>query len=208
LTPVRRIVVVVFLSAWLVGVAPEPAEAHICPVTAQLAVGTSGSATVAVVVEAVPIPDVEIQVPAQLRLEHVDPPAGWSVEQTGQTARLSGPAISAFDCGYFTIAVTPATRGVFGIRVLQRDAKGVLRGDSMPNPALPPDPTFVTTIYAGVKPPGAATGGGVSFVTVAGIALIALGGVAAGMLVWRSRRERRIDERVEAFKKQVNDRGP
>ncbi len=135
------------------------------------------------------------------------PPSDWTAAKDGQTIRLHGPAFTPFTCDYLSITVTPTVRGVYGIRVLQRDAQGVLRGDSMPNAALPPDPTFVTTVYAGVNPPSASKGGGVSVVTIAGIALIGGGVIAVGVLVWRSRRDRRIDERVEEFKKQVRDRG-
>lgn len=203
----RRLAVVVLASAWFIVGGAQPAGAHVCPVTTELPVNQQGTVTVAVVVEGTPIPDVEMEVPAALRLEGVDPPKGWTAHPSGQSARLNGPAFAPFTCEYFSIAVTPTTKGAFGIRIVQRDAHGVVRGDSMPDP-VPPNPTFVTTVYAGVKPPAPPnSGGGLSVVTIAGIALIGLGAIAVAVLVWRSRRDRRIDDRVEEFKKQVRDRG-
>jgi hypothetical protein len=186
---------------------PTPASAHICPVSVQIAVGRSGTVTVAATVEGTAVPDVEIDVPDQLRIDGVTPPNGWKAQHAGQTIRLTGPPITPYTCAYFPVAVTPTGKGVFGIRVVQRDARGNVVANSYVDATQPPNPTFVTTVYAGVKPPSTSTGGGVSVVTIAGIALVALGGAALAGLALRSRRARRVEDRVEAFKKQVRDRG-
>jgi hypothetical protein len=66
-----------------------------------------------------------------------------------------------------------------------------------------------------MKPPGPPSSGGPSAGVIAGVALIAVGVVAAFVLWLRNRRARKfdereeeIDERVAAFKSQARDRQP
>ena len=181
------------------------ADAHICPVTAVIPVEQLSTVTVAVTVEATPIPDVEMQVPPELRVDRVDAGVGWEIAQQGQTIRYHGPAIPAYACKYFSLGLTAVSKGKFGIPVIQRDAHGkvVARSNA--------DGGIEQIVYAGVKPSSSKSGP--SIATILGAALIGLGILLAGVLAFRSWRARRADarevemqDRVEEFKKQAQDR--
>jgi len=209
----RRIAAVVLIAGIAVAVSPGRAWAHICPVAAQVPIGRTSTVTVAVTVESVPVPDIEIDVPPALRLDRVDPVKGWTFTRTGQIIRYHGPPFDPITCQYFAIGVTPVSKGAFVIPVIQRDAKG----NVLSHTGLGENRLLDTVVYAGVKPhaAGASSGGGVSLVTVAGALLVVIGVAFAIVLAVRARRTRRaeeredeLQERVDAFRKQVRDRRP
>ena len=126
---------------------------------------------VGVTVEGATVPDVEITIPAGLRLDRVDPKAGWTITaHRARAVRYRGGPIAAFTCEYFSLGVTAPAQGVVrhpgrpthrrgrGRRALdprpgQRDRAGVL--DQI--------------VYAGVKPPSIRRAlGGPSTTTIAG----------------------------------------
>jgi hypothetical protein len=197
-----------------VGTFGAPADAHICPVTAVIPVGRPATITVAATVEGVPVPDVEIDVPAQLRLERVDRLPGWTVDRRGQTARFHGPPITPYTCMYFSIGVTARAKGAYAMSVFERDAEGRVVARSTLKGALSShNPYAVQRVYAGVSPPSPGGGGGPSATAIAGVALIGLGVVGVGVLRVRSRRDRRrhepktdLDTTIEEFKRQARDR--
>ncbi len=202
-----------------------PASAHICPLPAEIPVGQSSTISVGVTVEATAVPDVEIGVPAGLRLERVDPKAGWTFTRRGSSVRYRGGPIPAFACKYFSLGVTAPTRGAFGISVVQRAADGKVVARSTPDPNNASDRALGQIVYAGVKPPPAASGSkGPSAVTIASVALVGIGAVMAGVLsfrAWRARgrdqddedeidgdetnRDAELHARVEQFKKRTPD---
>jgi len=216
----RRVGVLFLLVASTLAIAPGRADAHICPGVVQIPVGTPASVTVYVRIEGTDIPDVQLDVPPELHLDKVEAPPGWTATRTGQTVRMHGPGFEHFTCPYFTIGVTASTKGAFQIPVTQRDASGTLVLRSSTDPAQKHGQNYAETVYAGVKPPSTSTGGGMSGITIAGIALIAIGVLAAAGFAWRSRRrgddddegdDAALDEhraRVEAFRAQTRARAP
>jgi hypothetical protein len=198
------------------------ASAHLCTVADQIAVGKLQTISVGVTVEAEPIPDFEVQVPPELRVDRVDPAIGFRVTRHGQQLRYRGGAIAPYTCRYVSLGVTATSKGAFGIPVTQRRADGtvVVRGKTAPAQAL--NPLFGQVVYAGVTPPPPSQGsGGTSTVTYVGIALVAVALLAIVVLGVRSWRNRGVDEddedidderdaelqsRVEQFKKQTRDR--
>jgi uncharacterized protein YcnI len=182
-------------GAATLGLDVTPASAHICAVAAEIPVGEAATIAVGVTVEAATVPDVEISVPAGLRLDRVDPKAGWAITRTGGTVRYHGGPIAQFNCQYFSLGITAPTAGSFGIRVVQRAADGNVVARSAPDPANATDRALGQIVYAGVKPPSPANGSkGLSTATIAGIALVGLGAVGGGVLAFRARRDRRFDD--------------
>jgi hypothetical protein len=197
----------------------SPASAHICPIAAQIPVGRPATIAVGVTVEGVPIPDVEITIPSGLELDRVDAKAGWTFERTGPSVRYHGGPIGSYKCEYFSLGVTSPARGSFGISIVQRSAAGTVIARSTPDPANASDRILGQIVYAGVEPPSSGGGSsGPSVATIAGIVLVALGLVLAGVLGLRSRRVRadeeeddddrgaELRERVERFKRQTPGR--
>jgi hypothetical protein len=203
-----------------------PASAHICPLPAEIPVGQPASIDVGVTVEATVVPDVEISVPAGLRLDRVDPKAGWTFTRTLSGVRFRGGPIPAFACRYFSLGVNAPARGAFGISVVQRAADGKIVARSTPDPNNASDRALGQIVYAGVKPPPAASASkGPSAVTIASVALFGIGAVMAAVLgirAWRARGRDQDDEdefdgddetnrdaelraRLEQFKKRTPD---
>jgi hypothetical protein len=205
------------LVALALGWTPGTADAHVCPVAAIIPVGQPSNVTVAVTVEAVPVPDVQIDIPDALQIVHVVPSPGWKITQSGQSIRYigeNGTAIPAFACQYFAVQLTATAKGAYAIPVTQRDAAGNLVARTAATGDQKINPYFIQTVYAGEKPPRPA-GKGISTTVLAGGALIAFGLIMFGFLgirSWRARREDQreaeIDERLEEFKKQAQDRAP
>jgi len=196
---VRRLEVLVLASAvaaaTTLAVAATPAGAHICPIPVTMNVGQSSTIDIGVTVETTPVPDVEITVPAGLRLDGFDPTAGWTITRRGATLRYRGGPIPAYGCKYFSIRVTPPTRGSFGIPVTERAADGRIVARTSPDPSNTADRLLDQMVYAGVDPPKTAGGsGGPSTTTIVGIALAVLGAVLGTALAVRARRARRDDE--------------
>ena len=197
-----------------------PAAAHICPIADQILVGPAATIAVGVTVESVSVPDVEITIPAGLRIDRVDAKAGWTFERTGSTVRYRGGPIPTYKCEYFSLGVTAPARGSFGISVVQRTAAGRVVARSTPNPANASDRILGQIVYAGVKPPTTDSSSGPSAAMIAGLALVVFGVVMVGILGLRSRRARRDDdeeaddddrgaelhERLDRFKKQAPGR--
>jgi hypothetical protein len=210
-----RVVASVLVVLAGIGAGAGPADAHICPVVAAIPVGELSTVTVAVTVEGASVPDVEMQVPEQLRVDRVDPSPGWTITQQGQTIRYHGPPIAPYTCKYFSIGVTAQAKGAYAITVIQRDAEGkVVARSTLQGALTSQNPYAVQHVYAGVKPPSESSGGGgLSTTTIAGAVLIGLAVVAAVVIAVRSWRARRaearaadVDERVEEFRKQARDR--
>jgi hypothetical protein len=204
----------------LVTIEAVPASAHLCTYADQIAVGRTQTISVGVTVESQPVPDVEIQIPAGLRIDRVDPAPGFHIARTGQSVRYRGGPIAAYTCAYFTLGVTAPAQGVFTIGETQRTANGSVVVHTTTNPTGAPDPRFEQVVYAGVKPPASPSTGGASTSPVlylglglVGVAVIVLVGLA--IRSWRRNRayddEESEDEelaaRVEEFKKQARDRG-
>ena len=209
-----------------------PAFAHFCAYAAQIPVGESRTISVGITVETQAVPDVTVTIPPGLRLDRVDPKAGWTVSRSGSTLRYRGGPIAPYTCEYFSLGVTAPAKGAFGIPVVQRNADGVVVARSTTDPAQKLNPYFEQVVYAGVKPPSPpAQGGGTSTTTLLGVALVGLGVVLVAVLgirAWRARgyadedegsehapddetdetadREAELDARVSAFKKQTRDR--
>jgi hypothetical protein len=190
---VRRSAVIALLSGLastlLVALTGATASAHICPVPAEIPVGTTATVNVGVTVEQATVPDVEVEVPSGLRLDRVDKVAGWSVTRTGSLLRYRGGPIQPYSCKYFPIGVTASVRGAFGIPVVQRDASGNVVSRTTPNPSSAQDRALDQFVYAGMKPPSAAgSSKGPSVAAIAGVALAGAGVIVVGVLAWRSRR--------------------
>jgi len=190
---VRRPVVLALASGLasvlLVALTGTPASAHICPVPAQIPVGTTATVNIGVTVEAPTVPDVEIEIPPGLQLDHVYAKAGWRSTRTGSVLRYRGGPIEPYTCAYFPLGVTAPARGVFGIPVVQRNAAGDIVSRTTPDPNSAQDRGLDQFVYAGVKPQSpAGSSSGPSVVVIAGIALVAIGVVAGGVFAWRSRR--------------------
>ena len=124
---VRRLAVLALVTAFAtgatVGLTAAPASAHICPIAVEIPVGQPSTIDVGVTVEGATVPDVEITIPAGLRLDRVDPKAGWTFTRTGSTVRYRGGPIAPYTCEYFSLGVTAPARGAFGIPVVQRTAE-------------------------------------------------------------------------------------
>jgi hypothetical protein len=222
---VRRPVVLALASGLVsaVALAAAPAAAHICPVAAQIPVGTTSTVDVGVTVEQATIPDVEISVPSGLRLDRADPKPGWTFVRSGPVLRYRGGPIAPFTCAYFSIGVTAPVRGSFGIPVVQRDASGKVVARTTPDPSVPADRLLDQFVYAGVKPPSPpGTSKGPSVVVIAGVALVGAAVVFAGVVAWRSRggdedddeeepdstddRDAELRARLERFRTRAPDR--
>lgn len=176
-----------------------PAAAHICPIAAQIPVGRPATIDVGVTVEATAVPDVEITIPTALRLDRVDPPAGWTFTRastpTGSTVHFRGGPIIRFTCKYFSFLVTAPASGGFGIPVVQRDAAGTIVANSVPDLNSPTSRILDQFVYAGIAPPKTpSSSSGLSATTIAGIVLVGLGVIAAVVLRRRGRRARYDDD--------------
>jgi uncharacterized protein YcnI len=200
-----------------------PASAHVCARPVEINVGQLSTIAVGVTVEATAVPDVEISIPPGLGLDRVDAKSGWTTTRNGSSVRYRGGPIARFACEYFSLGVTAPSRGAFGISVVQRAADGKVVARSTPDPSNATDRVLGQIVYAGVKPPSAATGSnGLSATTIASIALVVIGVVMAGVLGFRAWRARRLDERdddedereaelrarLELFKKRTSDPPP
>ncbi len=190
---VRRFVVFAFATSLATGstlvFGMATASAHICPIPAQIEVARSATIQVGVTVEGAVVPDVEIGIPTGLRLDRVDPKAGWTVTRSGSTVRYHGGPILAFTCEYFSLGVTAPSPGSWGIRVVQRNAAGAIVADAVPDPGSPQDRALDQFVYAGVKPPSPpSTSSGQSGPIIAGIVLVGFGLVMFVALQIRSRR--------------------
>jgi len=200
-----------------------PASAHICPVAAQIPIGSTATVNVGVTVEQATVPDVEITVPSGLRLDRVDPVAGWSVTRRGSVLRYRGGPILPYTCKYFPIGVTAPVRGAFGIPVVQRDASGSVVSRTTPDPNSAQDRALDQFVYAGMKPPSAAgSSKGPSVAVIAGVALVGAGAIVVGVLAWRSRRrgdgeededavadrDAELRARLDRFRTRAPDRTP
>jgi hypothetical protein len=176
-------------TASVLAIGVTPASAHICPTPDEIPVGALATIDVGVTVENATVPDVEVTIPAGLRLERVDPKADWTFIRTGATVRFRGGPISTFSCSFFSFGVTAPNPGVFGITVVQRDASGAVVSRSAPDPAVAQDRILDQFVYAGVKPPPPpSTSSGPSAVVIAGGVLVGLGVVMAVVMAIRSRR--------------------
>jgi hypothetical protein len=181
-------------AAGFVGLTATPAAAHICPVPVQIPVGTTATVGVGVTVEDATVPDVEIDIPAGLRLDRVDPKPGWTATRRGSVLRYRGGPIAAFTCSYFSIGVTAPARGAFGIPVVQRTADGGVVARTTPDPSNAGDRVLDQFVYAGIKPPSNTGSNGMPVAVIAGVVLVALGVVAAGVFAIRARRTRDDDD--------------
>ncbi len=193
---VRRLVVfalaaaVATAAALITGV--TAASAHICPVAAEIPVGRQATVDVGITVEDATVSDVEIGVPAGLRLDRIDAKAGWTFTRTGSTVRYRGGPIQAFSCEYFSIGVSAPAKGSWGITVTQRDAAGTVVANAVPNPSSPTDRALDQFVYAGVKPPSPPSSSHhLSATTIIGIALAGLGVLMFAGLRVRALRARR-----------------
>jgi len=213
-------------TATILGLTVAPAAAHVCPLPAQIPVAQPSTIDIGVTVEAKAVPDVSITIPAGLRLDRIDPKPGWEITRTGSSLRYRGGPIAAFTCEYFSLGVTAPARGSFGISVIQRTATGEVVSRSTPDPTVAQDRLLDQIVYAGVKPPAVASGsGGPSTTVILGIALVGFGVVMVGVLWFRRRRDRGLDdaaagedegddrdaelrERLERFKKRTADPPP
>ncbi|HEY5077151.1 MAG TPA: hypothetical protein VIJ48_06595 [Acidimicrobiia bacterium] len=203
----RRLAVLTLVTAVAtavtLGLTAAPASAHICPIAVEIPVAQPSTIDVGVTVEGATIPDVEITIPAGLRLDRVDPKQGWTFTRTGtptgtpdgSTVRYRGGPIAPYTCEYFSLGVTAPTREAFGIPVVQRTADGKVWARSTPDASSAQSRVLDQFVYAGEKPP--AIGGGsssLSTTTIAGIALVGLGVVSIGVLGFRAWRNRGLDE--------------
>ena len=192
----RRAVVVALATVATAGAAlgatAAPASAHICPQAVQIPVGRPSTIHVGVTVEDATVPDVEIGIPAGLRLDRVDTEPGWTSTRAGSAVRYRGGPIAPFACAYFSLGVTATSRGAFGISVVQRTATGKIVARVIPDPGNAADRSLDQFVYAGVEPPSPpGDSSGASATTIAGIALVGLGVVMLLALLVRARRRRR-----------------
>jgi hypothetical protein len=174
-----------------VGLTARPAAAHVCARAVEISVGRPSTVAVGVTVEGTAVPDVTITIPDGLQLERVDPKAGWSITRTGPSVRFRGGPIPRFACEYFSFGVVAPGRGSFGIPVVQRSATGAIVARSAPDPTRAQSRALDQFVYAGVTPPSVSSGSGMSTTTIAGIALLGVGIVLAGVLGFRAWRNRR-----------------
>jgi hypothetical protein len=205
---VLLVAVTLTLGAW-----SARADAHICPYAAEIPVGRSSTVPVFVTVEATATPDVEVAVPAALRLENAAAPKGWTFTRNGQVLRFRGPSLPPFTCPSFAIVVTAPAKGAYPMSVVQRDAHGKVVGRTTTDPAQRLSPGYAPTVFAGMKPPSTSGGTSLSPTTIAGIALIAVGAamaIALGRRALHARREgereAELQDRLDEFRKQTRDR--
>jgi uncharacterized protein YcnI len=204
------------VSALWMGVA-DPAAAHNCASDQVIPLGQMSTLQIGVTIPdhgptGIEVTGVDVTLPAPLRIDRIDPKAGWTIAQKGQTIEYRGPAIKPGDpCPIFFLGVTPTEPGAYQLRIVQFDAAGNVVGDYGADPTAPPNP-LVPTVYAGVDPPSPG-GDSVSTVAIAGAVLVGIALLSIVVMSVRSRRLRRaeerdaeIDERVEEFKKQARDR--
>jgi hypothetical protein len=210
---VRKFGVLALLVAALVPCAPGVAGAHVCGQVKQITpVGKPATVQLTAVVEQIPVPTVEFDIPSEIAIDRVDPSPGWKVTRTGQHLLYQGPPIPPVSCKYFALGITAQKKGTFPVLFVQRDANGnvVARSRagidlSNPDPAQP-------IVYAGTKPGQKSSGSAITPTTI-GVALIAIGVLLAAFLAirsWRARRdeerEAELQDRVDAFKEQTRDR--
>jgi uncharacterized protein YcnI len=196
-------------TATALALAAGPAGAHVCSKPVQIPVGQLSTVAVGVTVEDATVTDVEVALPAGLRLERVDHKAGWTSTRTGSTIRYRGGTIGQFTCEYFSLGVTAPAKGAFGVAVTQRTADGTIVARTKPDPASVQDQMLDQFVYAGVAPPKPpSTASGPSVTTIVGVALVGFGIVMFAVLGIRTRRRRRVDARVEEFKKRTPDPPP
>ena len=192
----------------VVAVDAAPAVAHLCAHPAEVPVGRPDTVEIAVTVEATPVPDVEVGIPSPLRLNRVDQAAGWKITRAGSTLRYRGGPIASYSCEYFSVQLTAPVKGHWAIAVTQRAADGTVVARSGTDPNTPPNPVLDQTVYAGEKPPSRSQGGGLSFVTIAGIAFVVLAALLVGFVgvrAWRSRRDEYADLDDEQFDAAMRD---
>jgi hypothetical protein len=214
-------VLVGLLAPTVVGVGT--ASAHLCTVAAQITLGTPQTISVGVTVEDSTVPDVEIEVPKALHIDRVDPSPGFGFTRNGQNVRFRGGPIQPFTCQYFSLGVTANQKGAFVVPVTQRTADGTVVSQTNATPGVTPNPLLIQVVYAGVTPPPSPSNSSSSSspllyigIGIVVLALIAL--LVGGIRSWRNRgldddyeeeadeEEDDLDARVEAFKRQAQDR--
>jgi hypothetical protein len=185
------------------------ASAHVCAAAAVIPVGVPANISIGVTVENEAVPDVEIDVPATVSVDRIEPKAHWRAVRTAASVRYRGGPVVPFTCEYFSLVVTARTKGRYDLPVTQRRADGtvIARATSGPTEQL---------VYAGIKPPSPPSQtGGTSPTMIAGLALIGLAVVFVGAMAWRRRRDRGADEeaardaelreRLDEFKKRMRE---
>jgi hypothetical protein len=201
--------VTAFATGATVGLTAAPASAHICPIAVEIPVAQPSTIDVGVTVEGATIPDVEITIPAGLRLERVDPKEGWRVTRTGATVRYRGGPIAPYTCEYFSLGVISPARGAFGIPVVQRTANGKVWARSTPDASSAQSRILDQFVYAGEKPPSNPGGSSsLSATTIAGIALVVLGIVSVvvlGVRTWRNRGRYEGDDETDGDETASNE---
>lgn len=207
----RRLLLLVLLAGVTATVMAGPATAHTCVTAARAPVGQPSTITLVAAVEK-EIPDIAFTLPAGLELDRVDPKPGWKATRTGSTVRYRGGPSAPLSCERFSVGVTPARRGVYGIVSIQRDANGTVVARSTPVPGAPHIDPAEQRVYAGVEPPAppSQTGGRSPLLYVAG-GLILLAFAMMTFSFFRNRRLAREDEladRVEEFKARTRERPP
>jgi hypothetical protein len=201
----------VLLAGATISATAGPATAHTCVTAARAPVGQSSTITLVAAVEK-EIPDIAFTLPAGLALDRVDPKPGWKATRAGSTVRYQGGPTAPLSCERFSVSVTPARRGVYGIVAVQRDANGTVVARSTPVPGAAHVDPAEQRVYAGVEPaaPPSQTGGRSPLLYVAG-GLILLAFAMMTFLFYRNRRIAREDEladRVEEFKVRTRERPP
>jgi len=222
----RRLALMALVVGATVVAGPGTASAHVCTLAVEIPVGRPDTVAVGITVEATPVTDVEVDVPAGLRLDRVDPQAGWKIIRTGSTLRYRGGPIAAYSCQYFTLLLTAPVSGSWRLPVVQRAADGTVVTRTSPDLTKPLNPFVEQTVYAGETPPAPpGQGGGMSATAWLGIALVAVAVALMGTVGWRTwragrdeyedlddeefdaaMRELELQERLEQFKKQTRRR--
>jgi hypothetical protein len=174
---------IVSLAALLVGIAPAPADAHVCTIPVEIPVGEVSTVTVGVAAEVYEVTQVDVQIPAGFRLTSVGRTAGWTSAREGDVVRFTGGSIGPLTCAYFTLNGSAPAKGklTFAATTHAVDGSTTVYG---------PGKFGAQEVYVGVKADPAAEDGssGTSAVTYAGYALVGIGAVAAIVLVLRRRR--------------------
>ncbi len=205
----RSLMLLVLVAGAAVTIDAAPAFAHLCAHPAEIPVEQPDTVEIAVTVEATPVPDVEIGIPAPLRVDRVDAASGWKITRAGSMLRYRGGPIAPYSCQYFSVQLTAPVKGHWAIAVTQRVRNGTIVARSGTDPNTPPNPLLDQTVYAGEKPPSpSSAGGGFSIITMLGIAFVALALLVlgfAGFRAWRARHDEYADLDDEEFDAAMRD---
>ena len=182
-----RFILALIAALSVVTVGARPAAAHFCSFPVKIAVNKDVTVNIGVAAEALPVRDVDIEIPAGFTLKESFGYLGYVGETRGKWVHFTGAEIAPYTCHYFALAGRATRKGEYIARIITTAADGTKTTYKDPNPATQ-YPAML--IFAGVPIPTDFTpdsGGGVPM-WLGVVGAFGAGALAVGIAVLVRRR--------------------